>query len=272
VAYDKSRFVEAHLDAGAVAVLKSETISKCPICKGVGREKKVMGDPLQAGGACVVIKFEPCSCSKVFDEYASYALMNLPKKYWGFELTEETLDPDIRASNPETLGDIIDYSRALPKAREQNIGLYVQGARGLGKTAYCCWLLKMASRAGYTGYFITLQEIVDLAFKAIRNEDAEALLQQITTEIDFLLVDEIDKVYLSRGGEAEAFLDKLMTARYFAAKPLLVTSNTTQESLGTVYGKTLLDRFKETLIELTLVGQSVRQKLGADLRQQLKEK
>lgn len=243
-----------------VQIIKAATIGKCKLCNGAGRMKIVEGD---------LLKFVPCSCASEFDRRVDLTIMHIPPLFWDFVVSEESLDPDIKKSNSKALQEILDYSDNLKRAYENNVGLFIQGDRGLGKSAILSWLLKEAHAIGYTGYFTTLQELVGLAFKATKEASFDILLQQILTEVDFLVVDEIDKVYLSRGGEVDAMLDKNFTARYYANKPVWVTSNTLRSSLGDVYGKTVLDRFKESMMELTFKGMSIRPKLGTQLKEKL---
>jgi DNA replication protein DnaC len=244
-----------------VRELRAATIGRCTFCQGAGRIKRVEG---------IELHFEACSCQNEFDRRVGLVVMHLPKKFWDFELTKETLDPGIKKHNPKALIDIWDYRENLQRALENNVGLFLQGDRGLGKSAYGVCILKEAYAKGYSAYFTTLQELIDLAFKAIRDHEIEEQLRQIVAEVDFLMLDEIDKVYLSRGGEAEALLDRVFTQRYYVDKPIIATSNTLRDTLGAVYGKTILDRFRESLIEITLKGGSIRPKLGVDLKNRLK--
>jgi DNA replication protein DnaC len=188
---------------------------------------------------------------------------NIPPKYKDLEFK------DFKEQNQTFYTVIQDYCNNLARARRRGIGLYLVGGHGTGKTLLACCVLKEALRQGYTGWFGFLSSII----VAINNEffkRANTTVYQTIKHVDFLVIDEVEKVYKSDSGYVDALFDELVRGRDFANKPVIVTSNCTMDALEGVHGKSIVSMLTEKLIVVPIVGPDYRKEIAKGLKGDLK--
>jgi DNA replication protein DnaC len=182
--------------------------------------------------------------SNEFQIYLKLWQSNVPVKYWEYELSDITED-----SSRHT---IEKYTSKLKEVLSKGIGLYFCGRQGTGKTLAACIVLKEALRQGYTVYFTMLTEVLSRYCDGMYDKEARAAFARSILEADILVVDDIDKGYLS---EKSTFIDSaydfVFRSRANKNLPIIITSNlsrgefTAQE--GMTFGRSLLSLFDEHL-------------------------
>lgn len=193
-----------------------------------------------------------CDCLVQFNHVYSLMQAHLPPKF--FDLTKKDLDADFVEQNKNEMNLISEYNKHLPKMCKLGKGLFLQGENGSGKTFIATLLLRKALEEGFTGYFILHRDLINAAFAALFDSDVRDDLEKILCDIDFLFIDEIDKIFIDDNAKVQNLLESLLKKRAYAGKPLIVTSNKALDELNTTLGKTIVATLDEDLIPITLVG------------------
>ena len=228
---------------GEIASLLNKYCNNCPDCKGT-RKKIIDTDTYR--------KVELCGCvERYLDEY-KLVCAGIPEMLR--VLSKDDIDKDFLKQNHDNWRKVAVYSKKLKDATESGAGLYIYGENGAGKSFAASLILKRALREGYTGYFIVLRKLVDIAIAAFGSEAARADIEKLVTEIDFLVIDELDKFYQDRKDLAMNLLEDLFKKRYYSKKPLIVTSNVDSDQIKHILGPTVAATFSERLFNITLVG------------------
>jgi DNA replication protein DnaC len=222
-----------------IDTLRKKYCDNCSICKGRRILETAQG-PIK------------CECVKQFNQEYGLIQANLPKKFHA--LTKHDLDPEFIAQNTENMALVAQYNDKLDEMLKLGKGLFLQGENGAGKSFIATLILRKALELGYTGYFILQRDLVDIAFAALFDNDIQKDLETIICQIDFLIIDEIDKIFIDNGEKVQNLLEGLLKKRSYVGKPLIVTSNKVMSQLGATLGKTIVSAFEEDLIEITFVG------------------
>lgn len=234
--------------------LKVKILDNCSKCKGKGRYMTSDG-------------FTLCECINEFRRYIDMVNANIPKSFWDLELDFKYFTPEFVEKNKNSLNTIAEYSSHLANAVKTGAGLYIYGSYGVGKSFIGCSILKKALKQKFKTYFILLSELINLAHRALRDTEARAFLDYMIMEVDFLLVDEIDKKY--KTDLIDALLDEAFKKRYYSGKPFIVTSNEQPAKVLDGFGKSVCEIFSERIIEVPLVGESFRPEILKDIKKDL---
>jgi DNA replication protein DnaC len=193
-----------------------------------------------------------CDCVAQFNDEYSLALSNIPA---GLRfLTKHDISEEFVKNNKENWHRIATYSKKLKDAHDNGAGLFIHGENGSGKSFAATLVLKRALKDGYTAYFILLRKLTKIAFDALNNQESYENLERLMTEIDFLVIDELDKVYKDRNDLVYNLLEDLFKQRYYSKKPLIVTSNVSQDEIARIHGETVAATLAERLFPVTLIG------------------
>lgn len=223
-----------------IEMLRKKYIDPCQICRG----SRVIEENFEGG-----IKYTKCVCVLKFNEVYSLVQANIPIHF------HDSLDmpDDFKLENAANLGKLGKYGDKLSWALEKGAGLFIQGSNGAGKSYLGVAVLKKAIKEGYSAYFILLEDLINVAYNSLNNMDMRTELYNFLTTVDFLMIDEIDKMHIDKRDMTISLLNSLLHARYCAGKPLIVTSttikkeflNTTSQDVGI---------FNERMIDLVFVG------------------
>jgi len=219
--------------------LQSKYCDNCEICKG----SRVV---------IVEDKKQKCECVHKFNEEYQLIASNIPVAFR--DATSQDVDKEFIKQNSENFKRVAEYSKKLPKALEKGFGLYIQGTTGGGKSFLATLILKRALREGYSGYFILLRDLINASFDALGDVNIRNDLERLVTDTDFLVIDELDKVFNDKNDVVRSLLEDLFKRRYYSKKPLIVTSNVSKSDIKTIHGDTISAIFDERLLEVTFVG------------------
>jgi len=239
-----------------VEKLKIKILDNCSKCEGKGRYLTPEG-------------FKLCECINEFRRYVDMLNANIPRSYWDLELDFKYFTSQFLDQNSGSLEIICKYSENLSKVVETGSGLFIHGSYGVGKSFIGCSILKKALTQKYKGYFILLSELINLAHTALRDMRTKEFLFYIISDVDFLLVDEIDKKYKTE--LIDTLLDEIFKKRYYSGKPFILTSNKEPAKVLEGFGKTIYEIFSERLINVPLVGESFRPEILKDIKRNLLE-
>jgi DNA replication protein DnaC len=221
---------------------------------------------IQVQEECDLCKGKGCDfCCAKFDLYEKCALSNIPIKYWNLKLK------DIAG----TIGveHIKKYVEKLDQAYEDGNGIFISGKNGNGKTLAACSICKAALKRGYTVRFTFLNEIITSFTDAMYSPDYRLRLKKDIIEVDFLIIDDIDKAYIAEESKyVNSVLDSLFRTRVQNCRPVIITANVgLQEILKSkeeIFSKSLLSLFDESLLTVSFVGGDKRK----DIKKEAMEK
>ena len=224
-------------------ILKEQLTQNCEQCKGKG---------------CIV-------CSAQFDLYQQYAKAGIPILYWTLDLKD--LDP-----NGIGIKEVTNYSSRLKMAYDDGKGIFIYGKNGNGKTLSACAIGKQAIKQGYNVKYAFLGEMISAFIDTMYNNDQREKLKEDILKVDFLILDDIDKAYISEKSEfVSTILDTLFRTRVQHKLPVIMTANKSiEEILGKnqeVYSKSLISLFKESLLPIMFHGGDKREELSRQSRE-----
>ncbi len=235
--------------------LRKKYCDNCSICKG----RRILDGNTGP---------RKCKCVEQFNQEYALIQANLPKKF--YNLTRDDLDHEFIVQN-SGIDQVSNYSDQLEKMLKLGKGLFLQGENGAGKSFIATLILRKALEMGYTSYFILQRDLVNTAFAALYDDEIRNDLEKIICKIDFLIIDEIDKMFIDSGEKVQNLLEGLLKKRSYVGKPLIVTSNKAIGQLGSTLGNTIVSAFEEDLIEITLIG-NYRPKLNQQNKDLLSDK
>lgn len=205
----------------------------------------------------------PQGCAKAAEEFEIYirlAKAGIPPKYW-----DHNLD-DLDRANAHVRNKLATYCEKFEKVLERGQGLFLVGSNGTGKTLSACMVLKEALKKGYTARFIMLNEIVSMMTDSTYDRSARQKFNEEVMEVDFLVIDDITKIYKNREKMTSTFVDlqfdSVFRSRANYNLPVIITSNHKREdalkSADEVLTNSLLSLFNEHLKDVVFLGKDRR--------------
>jgi DNA replication protein DnaC len=179
------------------------------------------------------------------------------KKYWEFEI-EHLLDK-YRQQNSKALSILQKYMEKIETMTAEGVGLYIQGTAGLAKSALGSLILRQALQKGIECYCIRMSQLTKLLFDALKDEESRNKLTWLYTDVQLLMVDEIEKDYKMSdtttfsGTQVNEFFGEI----YNRQKSLIVTSGNPKKGLRNIHADNVIDRLEE-LVDVHLIGESYR--------------
>jgi len=205
------------------------------------------------------IVFDDCSCVAQDAWEYKLKLSNVPEKYRNFKLHD--LSDDFLDENEEFINIVLDYMEHLPTRIKEGKGLFFQSDPGLAKSSLAALIVKRALEFNFTCYMGRMSRYISFKFEALRNPEIKDFIDKLVLDVDLLVIEEIEKVYMV--GDADA-MTEILVSEFFGElydnkKPLIITSNLPRGDLGKLPSH-LLDRFDEMITDIVFVGESFRKK------------
>lgn len=219
--------------------LKKQLQDQCERCNGVG-----------------------CGhCAARFDFYEKYAAADIPMKYWDLKLSE--------IQSVEGIDKVKNYIKKIDEAYDEGVGLFIWGKNGNGKTLSACSIGKAALHKGYSVRFTFLGQIIAASFDTMYDSFQRQKLQDDILNVDFLIIDDIDKAYIAENSRAvPAIVDSLFRQRVQNCRPVIITSNKQMNEVllsnGEVFSNSLTSLFKESVLPVGFIGEDKRDSLRKD--------
>lgn len=205
---------------------------------------------------------QKCKCLEKYNKEYSLYEANVPKEF--HTMSRNDLTMEWVQDNRATYERAIKYSKQLDKALSKGFGLYLVGKSGAGKSFIASLLLKRALQEGHTGYFILLRDLVAAGINAMRDPDLQNDVNYLVTEVDFLVLDDVDKVTAAKNQElVSTVLMALLKKRKYHGKPLIVTSGCPMDTLPRQIGGDLARTITSGLSELYYTGDANSKRLQA---------
>lgn len=206
-------------------LIKTEIVGTCDKCNGTGRDDDQ----------------EDCLCMNVYIYVMSLIIAGIPKDYWKLGLDELQMDS-------KYLDLVAFYLDHLDQAVENGKGIMFLGANGIGKTSLMCEIGKAAVAAGYTAQYFTAQQYVDS--KTDRSKQLH-----FYEAGDFILLDEIDKVYIKPDTKyAVKALEEYIRRALSDQKCMVICTNLDEDEFTRVFGDSIMSMVRRNLRLVNVVG------------------
>jgi DNA replication protein DnaC len=213
--------------------LKKEIIADCPKCKGVDHT---------------------CSCLDIWRLEFKKVKANIAAKYRTL-----TLDKITHPQTIEVRAKIADYLNNLDANLENGQGLFLYGSTGLAKTGIASIVLMEAMRRGHSGYFITLDALVDLYASGWKDEKSKYQYQEVVLGTDVLVVDEVGNETKTNINLVSSCFNDVIRRRSGSLQTTIITSNLYFKKIKEVYGEELFSILSECVTPHEFRGVDYRQ-------------
>lgn len=211
-------------------------------------------------------KLITCECVNFKKIIEKYYEANIPRKY--FDITFDSLKQE-KIISEENIKIIERYINKRDFFYEKGIGLYLWGSTGNGKTSIGICILKEMLKNGYSVYFEQMSRLVSNLYYYLKNsEESKKYSNKICTS-DFLMLDDLDKEYVSDSGFVQAKIDEIFRTRIYNELPTLTTSNKNITNLKTKsYTDSILSILKESLFVIEFSSKiDYRTKISSTIKQ-----
>lgn len=236
---------------------KLEIVGMCTKCGGTGHSTGAELDE-----ETLAPEISLCECAGLWNFRLDQIKAAIPKEFWSVE----DLDMD---NNDQCSIMISRYIKNLSNARKKGLGFLMMGENGVGKTTLATLVLSKAIRAGWSAFYITAHDMVDIIFKSFKNERLGKLLDS-KLDSDFVVIDEIDKTHI-KGDNSYVLtkVDSILRRRRAIVKPTTLITNMTEAELNRMLGASIMSIVSSSMKQLRFRPGDFRKKQGATWDQML---
>jgi len=216
--------------------IRNELLDNCEKCGGEGYLKsEIPGIP------------NPCECMRVFDYVMELVDAGISQDYWHLYLDDLKMEP-------EYINFVKLIFKNLERFRENGLGVLFHGVNGIGKTSLMAEIGKEAIVRGYKVKYLSAQMYVDETMK--QTTDKSAYMNELLTN-DFILFDEIDKVYIKQGSNyvpktLEMFLREAMVNANIC---IISATNMDIKSFTSTFGESTVSMLKRKMKFIAVDGE-----------------
>ncbi len=217
--------------------LRKEVVEGCVRCRGVDHK---------------------CPCLDKFRLEFKKVKANVPLKYRNFAFDQIT--------HPQTADvreKIAEYLSALPSHLEAGKGLFLFGSTGLAKTGIACAALIEALRLQRSGYFLTLDALVDLYAGGWKDEDKKIQYQELVLDTDVLVIDEVGNEAKTNINLVSMCFNDVLRRRFNNLQTTIITSNLLFKKIKDVYGEEVYSILNECTFPYEFKGVDFRQGMSS---------
>ena len=136
-------------------------------------------------------------CNVINDALQRYAKSNIPIRYWRLEFDNSFKGDGLLRKKYE------EITSNLSKTYKEGKCICFAGSWGLGKTLTVSAILKRAVETGYSGLYVTLNDIVSNMISTT-SEDKSIATKELLM-VDFLVIDEFDPRYMGSSQASDLF-------------------------------------------------------------------
>jgi len=229
-----------------VIELKKEIVESCEVCGGSGYI------PGSSKG-----KVTRCDCMIVYRYLKSLVRANIMSDYWNLSLTKMEINDEYKTI-------VKNYVQKMRMMRKKGNGLVFLGPNGVGKTSSMAVIGKEAIIRNYEVRYFTLANYVE-AFTKQKDE----VLEDIDRS-DFVLLDELDKVYQKSGSDyVLKTVDDFLRNCFNKSKSVLLATNWTKEELSENFGQSTVSLLNRRCLFVIMDGQDYGRKIQGGLKRDI---
>lgn len=225
--------------------MSNEIEITCPTCGSINEDSNTF---------TINDKEYICPCSEQKEKAKLYGKerANIPREYWYLKIENYQGDMD-------ALNEIKEYLKYIDNYYKKNIGLFLFGPHGVGKTLLAVYILKEAIKKGYKSVrFTCLSDIISQFTASWFSDDEKKEFYNKMMETQFLVIDDVGKEFKSsKNNLTESVFDKILRYR---DHPTIITSNKVSEHIETSYGESIGSLMSGKLISVSFKGTDFRKK------------
>jgi DNA replication protein DnaC len=196
-----------------------------------------------------------CDCLKLEIMKRRYVNANINYDFASLPIIDSEVEAYLKVNNerkPINLNKLVkSYVNSSKQNLETGNGIIFNGPTGRGKSLTAMKILMKLCDKGFSCYFITVKQFLELIKKSWEDEDAKKTLNYIYN-CDFLVCDDLG-TELHKTDWTVTELDSLFRDRYFKKKPILLTTNSSVNDLKEKYAQRIVSLFHERLMFVAVV-------------------
>lgn len=140
-------------------------------------------------------------------------------------------------------------------------GLLIMGPNGVGKTHLAAGVVLELVKRGVGARFYTAPELLAAVRRGVAEDEADEV-QRVLAEIPLLVIDDLGREYLRQSetgpGWAQEVIYTVLNRRYEEDRPVVITTNLTEDEIEARYGRAVLSRLGEMCRPVVLDGPDYR--------------
>ena len=212
-------------------------------------------------------------CSVKVIAYNRYFESNIPIEYWSLKMPSSLEDMG-NFKGPKRLVELYLKSvEDLTKSYVTGMSFCLAGTHGCGKTMAVTNILKKATHKNFTALYTTLSDIVSALTLAASDDKFSA--RKELTEVDFLVIDELDPRFIGSENAADLFgrtFEHILRTRLQNKLPTIIVSNSpnpVESFSGSI--KQSLESLMTKLPLVPILGKDVRKEIALLSNEQKKD-
>lgn len=206
-----------------------------------------------------------CECrKKLLTEIASEELASVSKSadctFDNFKLDfyPMPVDPELGVSPQKRMGDIFNYCKCYAEDFDsESESLYMHGATGLGKTHLSLAIANEVIKNGYHVIYDTAQNIFSSLEKEKFSHSNTYERENEILDCDLLIIDDLGSEFTTQFTTAALY--NIINTRINRSKPVIISTNLTDEEFEAKYTERVSSRIVGNYISLLFLGKDIRQ-------------
>ena len=181
---------------------------------------------------------------------------NIPKRY--LQATFDNLDRWKVPSDIQKHYEVVkEYALDFKGNKRKGSGIIFSGSVGRMKTTMAVAVLQEVIKQGYSGYFISMPELMDKLVSMSNGIYTEyRTFENAIQTTSLLILDDMGAEYSNDWVLNK--VDAIITHRYNAMLPVIITTNLKRSEMQQRYMQRVYDRLKQTSILIVDGGESLR--------------
>ena len=217
----------------------------CPDCKWAGYIPKKMAN---------CIRLEDCKCVQKIAWQIKLIEANIPEKYRAFDF--RSLTKEFIANNEVVYAYLKKYLEKIGANIKKGNGFWLSSPPGLAKSSIVSYFLWEAIKQGFYGYYIRASYLLTKKFEALRDPEAKEFIEFLLNEMDVIVIEEIEKIYLlTELDMPNQLFFEFLSDLYDHGISIFLTSNEPRRNVLKKFPGYIQDRLA-TLEYMTLQGQT----------------
>lgn len=199
-----------------------------------------------------------CVCLDLYRLEFKKVKANIATKYRSLTLDQIT--------HPQTVAvraKIAEYLSDLENQLDAGRGLYLYGSTGLAKTGIASIVLIEALRKGRSGYFITLDGLVDLYAGGWKDADLKEQYQDVVLGTDILVIDEVGNESKTNNQLVSGCFNDVLRRRFNNLQTTVITSNLYFKRIKDTYGEEVFSILNECTTPYEFAGVDFRRGMAS---------
>ncbi len=182
----------------------------------------------------------------------------IPKRFWSITF-DEIKRRGINANSEPQFEQARTYADEIISNVQAGTGLILAGTPGTLKTTIATAVIRVAIELRIGGLFVSMPGLPDIfGTQAKTNREEYARFQERLRSVPLLLMDDFGGEGLERWVAGK--VDGLITDRWHEEKSIIITTNLTADELKKAYSERVIDRLRNSCIQINFSGPSQRSK------------